>query len=284
VHVIFRDHGEREAKVMNPDSGHLRVAERQSDDVLDNLPPAVHEDGRVRLPAERLTPTGAIQRFRQFFQGGFADASYIDSPVSGERQYKLRAHEKFVVTLGGGQLRALLENGDVDEAARRAMSVVGAVNLLASFEAAAFRDALQEPAAAVDLLSSLARVLDDEAVRSITFSRYVESVRALPQKQSRVATWPVATILPFLAQPDRHMFLKPGLTREAADALGFDLRYDAAPNWATYDALLRFAHGWLDRLRPLGARDFIDVQSFLYVVSSQYPTDRAKWEEKLRSP
>ena len=92
------------------------------------------------------------------------------------------------------------------------------------------------------------------------------AVSALPQPGSRVATWPVATIFPYLAHPDRNMFLKPEVTKEAAQRLGFHLNYKSEPNWLTYRSLLSLAELLMEELRPLGARDLIDVQSFIWVT------------------
>lgn len=47
-----------------------------------------------------------------------------------------------------------------------------------------------------------------------------EADEPLPRKQTRVLTWPLATVFGFLAQPDRHFFLKPNVTRQAARAYG----------------------------------------------------------------
>ena len=79
-------------------------------------------------------------------------------------------------------------------------------------------------------------------------------------------TWPIVTILPFLAKPETHMFLKPVQTQKIADAFTFDLLYSPRPKWATYDRLVALSNRLLDRLRPHGARDLIDVQSFMWVV------------------
>jgi hypothetical protein len=80
----------------------------------------------------------------------------------------------------------------------------------------------------------------------------------------------VATIIPFLAQPNRHMFLKPEVTRKAADSLGFELNYRPEPNWLTYKSLLRMADIYGQRLAYLEPRDLIDVQSFFYVACGGY--------------
>jgi len=66
------------------------------------------------------------------------------------------------------------------------------------------------------------------------------------------------------------MFLKPEVTQVAAEALAFDLQYNSAPNWTTYSALIRMGNVYLDLLREMGAHDFIDVQSFIYVSGGGY--------------
>jgi hypothetical protein len=119
---------------------------------------------------------------------------------------------------------------------------------------------------------SLLDLLDAAEITEPVFSPYADAVCRLPIKAGgkRVATWPVATIIPFLAKPDRHMFLKPSVTHPAAETLGFDLRYEPTPNWRTYEALLRMSGIYLTLLKPKGARDFIDVQSFFWVVGGGY--------------
>jgi hypothetical protein len=77
------------------------------------------------------------------------------------------------------------------------------------------------------------------------------------------------TLFPFIAQPERHMLLLPSFTCEAAQRLGLDLRYQSEPNWATYAALLSSSNHLLEELKPLGARDLIDVESFLHVATAK---------------
>jgi hypothetical protein len=92
----------------------------------------------------------------------------------------------------------------------------------------------------------------------------------LPAERGPVAKWTVATIIPFLAQPNRFMFLKPEVTKKAADSLGFELNYKAEPNWLTYKCLLRMADIYGQKLAYLKPRDLIDVQSFFYVACGGY--------------
>jgi hypothetical protein len=92
-----------------------------------------------------------------------------------------------------------------------------------------------------------------------------------PRKQSRVLTHPVVTVFGFLAQPDKHIYLKPKVTQAAAVAYGFDLQYSSQPSWETYESLLEFADVVRADLADLGPLDMIDIQSFIWVLgSSEY--------------
>jgi hypothetical protein len=93
-------------------------------------------------------------------------------------------------------------------------------------------------------------------------------VAGLPRRQTRVLTWPVATVFGFIAQPEKHIFLKPLVTRAAAQRYGFDFHYESAPNWKTYGSLADFAEQVREDQRSLGPRDMIDLQSFIWVMGS----------------
>jgi hypothetical protein len=83
-----------------------------------------------------------------------------------------------------------------------------------------------------------------------------------------VLTWPLATVFGFIARPERHIFLKPNVTRIAARQYGYDFRYVSKPQWDTYGSLLGFAERVRRDQRDLRARDMIDVQSFIWVQGS----------------
>ena len=71
-----------------------------------------------------------------------------------------------------------------------------------------------------------------------------------------------------IAEPTRHIFLKPNVTRVAAEAYGVDFLYESRPNWLTYASLLSFAERVRRDTRDLGPRDMIDLQSFIWVLGS----------------
>jgi hypothetical protein len=104
------------------------------------------------------------------------------------------------------------------------------------------------------------------------FERWVDVVTALPKRQTRVATWPVATVFGFIARPKVHLFVKPTVLQRAAANYGFDLEYAPQLSWQTYASVLEFARTVRADLADLGPRDQIDIQSFLWVQGSdEYP-------------
>jgi hypothetical protein len=107
------------------------------------------------------------------------------------------------------------------------------------------------------------------------FERWTAVVRALPRRQTRVATWPVVTVFGSIARPKVHLFVKPLTIRRAAAAYGFDLSYRPTPGWATYGSILELARTVRADLADLRPRDQIDIQSFLWVLGSdEYAGER----------
>jgi hypothetical protein len=229
----------------------------------------VSREKRKRVePKKRATRSVAAERarrkFLRFFPEGFSDETYLD----WERDYKAEAHERWRAELGRETHRALLREGRADEIAARAVAIESRTNLLFSFEKMALRDAVRSPSGARAFAGGLHDFLYGSASDAERFERWVSVVAELPRKQTRVLTWPLVTVFGFLAQPDRHIFLKPNVTRLAAAAYDVDFRYASRPNWETYASLLAFAERIRRDLRDLRPRDMIDVQSFIWVQGS----------------
>ncbi|HEY6101148.1 MAG TPA: hypothetical protein VIW03_17055, partial [Anaeromyxobacter sp.] len=91
---------------------------------------------------------------------------------------------------------------------------------------------------------------------------------------ARESRWPMVTLLPFIARPDLHMLLRPRFACEVAQRLGLELAFDPEPSWTTYAALLASAELLLEKLRPLGARDLVDVEAFMHVSTAKQPRQK----------
>ncbi len=214
---------------------------------------------RARSPMMRCR-----RKFLRFFPGGFRDETYCD----WERGYKVAAHERWAEQLAPRRYRALMAEGAFGEIARRAVAIESRTNLLFSFEKMALRDAVRPPAGARAFAEGLDDLLHGPQSAAAAFEAWVRVLGALPRRQTRVLTWPLATVFGFIAQPGRHMFLKPMVTRRAAREYGFDFQYSSRPNWDTYKSLLAFAAQVRRDQAPLRPRDMIDLQSFIWVQGS----------------
>ena len=202
--------------------------------------------------------------FLRFFPEGYRDETYID----WERGYKWAAHERWQTELPRREFRALLARGAFDEIARRAVTIESRTNLLFSFEKMALRDAVRPAAGARRFAEGLDAWLHGRGSQQSRFEAWVETVAGLPRRQTRVLTWPLVTVFGFIAKPDEEIFLKPQVTKLAAEAYGFEFVYRSRPNWETYASLLAFAERVRRDTRDLGPRDMIDLQGFIWVQGS----------------
>jgi hypothetical protein len=232
-----------------------------------NLKRAIRERLKPELKgSDEMSPQArkCRRRFLRVFPRGFTDETYLE----WERNYKWEAHERWSLTLSKPTFRALLDAGDHEHIAKLAVATESRTNLLFSFEKMALRDAVKSPGGAEAFAEGLWDFLHGPAEDRARFERWISVVAELPRKQTRVLTWPIATVFGFIAQPTRHIFLKPLVTRRASEEYGVEFEYGSRPNWETYVSLLAFAEQVREDQTDLAPRDMIDLQSFIWVQGS----------------
>ena len=216
---------------------------------------------RVRLKQEALIRhpdwmgyDGAMAFFRKQFSQGFHDDEYLKQ----ERTYKHKAKIQLDESV---PLEAALDGVGFAESALR---VFQRTNLLSPFELMRVKDVLRGD-------------VGDSFVRGAATFATGDMADGLQQmanalKPHDAAKWTVATYLPFLWRPDEHMFLKPEKTKLFADRVGheFASRYRPELDLDVYQSLRDLANGTREAIGGLQPRDFIDVQSFVWVVGA-YP-------------
>jgi hypothetical protein len=286
VHVFFAAGGKRVAtKLRLAFAGPLLTAVGAEGNAwLAGLPSFVHDSksGRYGLAGNWLSHEEALAHFLEAFPKGFTDPAYCGvGALRRERASRWRrAHEAFVEAFGHGEAERLLAVGDVVELATRALRVERHVRTMQkACEKEVLERALQDAVAGRLFFAALFDFLAAPAPEAPRFEALAVAVALLPGGASE-AGWPLVTLFPFIAQPDRHMLLRPAFTCEAAQRLGLDLRYESEPNWATYAALLRSSEHLLEELRSMGARDLIDVESFLHVATAK-PGERRSSTQRL---
>ncbi|WP_027234504.1 hypothetical protein [Leisingera caerulea] len=195
---------------------------------------------------------GAKSRFLKFFPAGFQSDGYANQ----ERDYKVAAKRKLDEV---APLEGVLSGSGYGEAV---LSVFRATNMLSPFEKTKLQEILRGPDA--DKIVQAVAEFATKANRN-TLARLEAAL-----KPYDAAKWTFATYLPYLWQPDRHMFLKPEVTKDYAARVGHPLAsvYEARLDFAVYSSLLDLASRTSDELSDLRPRDRIDIQSFIWVVGA----------------
>jgi hypothetical protein len=265
VHVFFPGRGERfAAKLRLPGArAFLRTGVEDRNAWLEGLSSFTLDpgSGRWALPARWLTLDQAIAHFQAAHPRGFS----ADAPGRGASWRA--AHRVFGELLGAGQAERLLEAGNVREVVRRLVKIGKGVSALhGEEEREAVEDALGDDDATRRFLRALFALIEVPSPMRARFDALHAAAAGLPV--SPAARWLLVTLFPYLARPDRHPLFRPGSTREAAERLGFDLRYDESPNWTTLAALRAHSARLLEALAPSGAKDFIDVEVFAHAAST----------------
>ncbi len=225
------------------------------------------------LSSEFVGIEGAINLFLRAFPGGFDDRFYVHD----ERDYKDKAAAFIAEQLSERRIGEAVERSDFQAVAKDVRRAFSKTNLVSPFELMALGDHLKRPANLAPFVNSLHALLygDDFEPALVQMASLLAP--------SGAAKWPIVTYLPFLRWPDRHVFLKPEITRQCAFRLGYELEYEPEPNGRTYRSFC----GLLDTIREgiasLGPRDNIDMQTFMYAVGKEgfvreALAARKKWE------
>jgi hypothetical protein len=192
---------------------------------------------------------GAAARFLRLFPKGFQSKAFVDL----ERAYKLEAKKRLDTE---APLGSIGKKGGFGESA---LAAFRATNLLSPYE----KVKLQEPLRGKDadkIVQGIARFASGDMTSLLELDRLL--------RPHESAKWTVVTYLPFLWAPDRHMFLKPEVTKDFATRVGHGFAdiYESALNAKVYESLLDLVSSTVREIAPLKPRDFIDMQSFIWVV------------------
>lgn len=224
------------------------------------LAPAVL-NGSVRF----LPLPECVRYFRKLFPDGFYDPAYVTTdPKRGERHYKVLASQLAQSLLRQSVWSDLTKAGQFSEICQRLGSVESKTNLLHSFEKIKWHAALKDERLQKPLAEALYNDLYGSSSR---MSRFDELAKVLSQADG-CAKWTTATYYGFLLQPEPRIFLKPEVTKFAAEACGWDLQYESALNWKTLSRAEALANYLFTELTRMGLkpRDLVDVQSFIWCI------------------
>ena len=200
----------------------------------------------------------SIEGFVDSYPGGFRGDRYLHE----ERDYKVEAHELAKTILSRAELERLLETQKFEEVCRSALRAVNKTNLIFPNEKKALRDGLKPAERKKTFAVALHALLHGENSFRSRFQRFASVLSELG-----AAKWTVATYFPFLMYPDRHQFIKPKYSQNAARVCAFDIKYTPKLTWKTYEQMLRFSDYLKSELADLEPRDNIDIHSFMWAIA-----------------
>ena len=251
-----------DSKTFRLPNEHLSLAEDQSPQGFER-PKAIKSKGRkaplVRTSVPVVAYSDALARFMGRFPKGFEDPEYLKE----ERDYKARALGQWREHFNPEFLAGLRTGGQAVEVAQAFGQVFKVIQLMnIPGEWIPFFNAVKSSPAAFDLADAYAAAVAEGQFTEESFNHLLTIYDSLGLGRPK---WTVFTYWPYVATTTGFAFVKPTLIKGAADGLEIALNYQPAANWLTYrQAVLVYEELWR-RLQPLGARDWVDIQSFLWI-------------------
>jgi hypothetical protein len=252
VHVFFVEAGKKDFLLANANLEKVTGQEAQHP-ILDHL---IVNDGGSLTSFKSIRQS--IDRFLQIFPKGF----YGDDFYDHERGYKEKAHRLAMEHLGKENFESLLASADYAGICKGAMKVANATNLIFPNEKMALNDGLVEPSYQKQFSEALFALLFSDNDPESTFTSFANVLEEIG-----AAKWPIVSYFPFITHLDRHIFIKPTITKNAAEVCAFDISYRPELNWNTYRLVLRLADHLFKEIAELKPRDMIDVQSFMWSIA-----------------
>jgi hypothetical protein len=222
--------------------------------------PAAERDAK-RAQAKRDLPRrfdAFVQEFLAQYPNGFRSQQFEDE----ERAYKWKAVQYAREVLQKEELKRLFAAANYEEVIKRTRRVLGKTNLAFPNELMKFDD----------IASDEYGIVAERIIKLVSAGAGTpEALEALAVglAPAGAAKWTICSLIPFLLEPETWPFVKPTFIERTEKATGIDVEYDSKPNARTY-RLVRDLYEHVALLlgeRGLVPRDFIDVQTFLWIAS-----------------
>jgi hypothetical protein len=200
--------------------------------------------------------------FSSKFPEGFFDPDY----VKNQRLTLAGAHRQWIADLNKQKFADLLFQGKHAEIAARAIAIESGTNLLNDREKEQLTQATASGAGAQIFALGLFEYLysnNSEEERFENFSQVCAKLTPASGNPGDLLTWQIVTVFGAIAQPRRHVFVRPVITRQAAMKYGFPFAYKPEPCWNSYSSMLDFAACLRADLSDLKPRDLLDIHLFI---------------------
>lgn len=250
--------------LMEPADKPFDVAERVAQQLASQLDGHTFDNPAPVAREERVPFDDQLKVFAELFPGGFYDDEYVKQIRTAEKRRKRHRDPAIVEArdvLSAARLDAAIAAGDHD-------GVFAAVNdVLDHSSVCSKRDRR-----VLDELPEAKRPDFAVAVRDLLhgdssyFDRFTRFMAVIDDQEDIRVTWPLATVLPALVHPEKHVAVKPSVFRKQAQWMAPRLAYNKVPNAGLYERFRRMAVAVKDKLEAAGhkPRDLFDIYDFIW--------------------
>jgi hypothetical protein len=200
----------------------------------------------------------AYKRFEAKYPGGFGDAAFLKD----EREVKTAARARWQEQFGPNGLSQLQASKNPEEAAKAFVKVNTGLNLLHPIEFAKFKSALASSPNSLALAQELVAAADEGSLSEARFNSLLKAYEACGIK---TGLWTLLTHWLYLGSAKGFPFMKPTITKAAAEGLALSLNYETKPSYAGYQKVVELYDKLWTLLEPKGAKDWQDLQSFVWI-------------------
>jgi len=199
-----------------------------------------------------------IKVFQKTYPDGFYDESYIEK----ERKNKELISEEFLKVFSADNLSEKIQEKNYKEICEISKKLISATKIIHSIEKTNFRKAISLEENQKEFVEILYRFLyEKETIGEKEFFEFKEFFSKISCNK-----WTLITYFMNMILPDKYPFLKPKVSKKAAEVFGFELNYNMVPNWQTYNSFLSYTQKLMKDLEELNPRDFIDIENFIWVT------------------
>lgn len=206
-----------------------------------------------------------IAVFLHQYPGGFGGDDYIDGhrrPLvrKARKAHVERALKRAQSELEEGRLREMLAEGRHDEVHAATVEILRLTTLVAARRVRPLKDL--DADARVQFVESLTELLYGEGRYRDRFDRWVSSLRDLGIQPN----WALATVLPALVHPDKHVCVKRSVFKLQARAVLASRKVAKKVTARRYRDARKIARAVRERLEEadLQPRDMLDVRNFIW--------------------
>lgn len=209
-----------------------------------------------------------LRIFRKLYPEGFAGHAWRKERRGLEGHSRLKRHRDAAIAearalLGPERITQMCEEERYDDVIQAVVDVLGNTNIVS--KAALDRIATM----AEDAVGPVARALRDliagEKRYGTRFTRFVAALHAATGKRP---SWRLATALPALVHPEKHVCVRKTVFLNQAATIEPDRRYANGPRRKAYKSFAEMARRTRDRLldEGLNPRDLMDVYDFIWLT------------------